>query len=305
MATCILAGIVLLMVFDISYADEKYPAWGFWYNVIYDKPFNAVRAEWKVKHGYFDEYTIDIPAACWLADAKKLRLRLYSNSNDGAGHAVSWPECYDGKKWLKLGKTAMSDFGGYGTDANPSLMADGDWDTYAVWNEIGPIWSSWQTDYSNTAPRWYDEKIEWHSNLIRDGDFRDVDDWFFYTNGGGDFTNICQGRINVTSPGTNVQLYQDSLTLEAGTRYRLSFRAYSNTGHDLQVTLVKNLSPYTNYGLKKVFNLTNAWQTFTVDFATSGFVGTVSDGRLMFWLAPYDAAGDQFFFDNVILEEIP
>jgi hypothetical protein len=41
-----------------------------------------------------------------------------------------------------------------------------------------------------------------------------------------------------------------------------------------------------------------------VEFTTSGFSGTVNDGRLMFWLAPYDAAGDQYFIDNVSLETV-
>ena len=64
------------------------------------------------------------------------------------------------------------------------------------------------------------------------------------------------------------------------------------------------MSPYTGYGLSgRVFNLTTAWQAFTVEFTTTGFTGTVNDGRLMFWLAPYDAGADQYFFDDIVLEK--
>jgi len=80
--------------------------------------------------------------------------------------------------------------------------------------------------------------------------------WRFYTNGSGDFSivnvsgnNI--GRVQIKTAGTNVQLYQAGLVLQANTKYRLSFKAYSNTGHDLQVVLLKQAAPYTNYGLKR------------------------------------------------------
>ena len=90
--------------------------------------------------------------------------------------------------------------------------------------------------------------------------------------------------------------------LEPNTVYTLSFRAYSNTGHDLAVSLQKHGSPYTNYGLSdSVADLTNAWKTYTIQFTTSGFSGTVNDGRLMFRLAPYATAGDEYFIDDVVL----
>ncbi len=136
--------------------------------------------------------------------------------------------------------------------------------------------------------------------------------WVFYTNGAGTFANDAAGdgsaraaHIKITTPGTNVQMNQSGLVLEANTLYRLSFKAYSNTGHDVSVSLQKHVSPYTNYGLSaRVFNLTAAWQAFTVEFTTKGFVGTVNDGRLMFWLAPYDAGGDHYYFDDVVLEKV-
>ncbi|MFZ3168086.1 MAG: immunoglobulin domain-containing protein, partial [Candidatus Methanoperedens sp.] len=48
-------------------------------------------------------------------------------------------------------------------------------------------------------------------------------------------------------------------------------------------------------------NLGTTWKDYSIQFNTAGFSGTVTDARLMFWLAPYDAAGDQYFFDDVTL----
>jgi len=87
--------------------------------------------------------------------------------------------------------------------------------------------------------------------------------------------------------------------------YRLSFKAYSNTGHDVAVSLHKHGSPYTSYGLSnQVFDLTSSCSNFSVEFTTAGFSGTVGDGRFRFYLAPYDANGDQYFFDDVVLWKV-
>ena len=133
--------------------------------------------------------------------------------------------------------------------------------------------------------------------------------WVFYTNGSGSFLNDAPGsgsphagRVSITTAGTNVQLFQSGLALEADTRYRLSFKAYSNSGHDLSVTLQKHGTPYNSYGLTGYrVNLGTAWSEYSTEFTTTGFSGAVSDGRLMFWLAPYDAAGDQYFLDDVVI----
>src|SRR3990172_4395965 len=75
------------------------------------------------------------------------------------GQSVSWPECCDGSNWVAVGKTAIDSFGGSGTYSGPIYMTDGDWNTYNVWNELGPVSSTWQTNYSRIAPRWYEEGI--------------------------------------------------------------------------------------------------------------------------------------------------
>ena len=145
------------------------------------------------------------------------------------------------------------------------------------------------------------------NNIIKNPGFGpDTAPWVFYTNGAGNFINDASvGYITISQPGTNVQLYQADIALEPGTVYKLNFKAYSNTGHDLSVSLQKHSSPYTNYGLSNyVVNLGTAWNDYSVQFTTSGFSGTVNDARLMFWIAPYTSAADQYFIDDVILTKI-
>lgn len=149
------------------------------------------------------------------------------------------------------------------------------------------------------------------NNAIANAGFEDgTGGWRFYTNGKGSFSAntamvyACEraARVNITKAGTNVQLYQNNIQLEPNTAYRLSFAAKSNSGHNLSVSLQKHTSPYTNYGLRDVTaNLTSDWQTFEYEFTTRGFSNVVNNGRLRFWFAPYDAAGDQFYIDNVLL----
>jgi hypothetical protein len=151
------------------------------------------------------------------------------------------------------------------------------------------------------------------ANVLQNSDFESgTSPWMFYTNGTGTFLNNVAGpdsahagHITITTPGTNVQLYQTGILLEANTSYRLSFKAYSTTGHDIAVVLLKNVSPYTNYGLNQVFNLTTSWDDYSVEFTTTGFTGTANDGRLQFWLATYAAAGDEYFIDDVALVAVP
>ena len=141
-------------------------------------------------------------------------------------------------------------------------------------------------------------------NLLTNSDFGSgTSNWTFYTNGAGAFSvENGQGKIQITASGDNVQFYQSGIALDANTSYTLRFNGYSNTGHDLVVYLHKHDSPYTNYGLdNQIFDLTNSWQNFSVQFTTSGFSQSVSDARLRFWLSPYNVSGDQYFIDDVEL----
>ncbi len=152
------------------------------------------------------------------------------------------------------------------------------------------------------------------TNLLVNGGFESgTSSWNFNTNGAGAFTAVTPGnvgakagQVSITTAGTTVQLYQYGISLTAGNSYRLSFKAFSTTGHDVQASVMKHTSPFTPYGLNgHVFNLTNAWASYTVDFVASGFGGTTNDIRLRFWLSPYDAAGDVYQFDDVKLELLP
>ena len=110
------------------------------------------------------------------------------------------------------------------------------------------------------------------------------------------------GKLAISSINTNIQLYQ-SITLEPNTHYRLSFAAYSNTGNDMIVKLILGVSPYSTIGSYQA-NLSNTWQTFTTEFDTTGFAGSLTNTRLQFWLAPFAQAGDIYYIDDIRLEKI-
>ena len=152
--------------------------------------------------------------------------------------------------------------------------------------------------------------VDGSTNLINNPGFESgKTSWLSYTNGAGTFSIASPGfegnnsaRLAFSSGGTNIQLYQDGITLEANTRYRLSFAAYSTTGHDVTVNLIG--IPYVQYGLAYTANLGTSWQTFTTEFTTKGFTGTVNNGRLQFWLTPFVAGGDTYYIDSVRLEKV-
>lgn len=150
------------------------------------------------------------------------------------------------------------------------------------------------------------------ANVVRNGGFESgTTYWTFSTNGVGSFAAVTPGqrgdkagRVSMTSGGSTTNLYQQGLTIQRGVQYRLKFAAKSNTGHDVGFALEKQVSPYTNYGLSVAStNIGTAWATFTRTFTTTG-TGSVSDARLRFILGPFDAGGDQFFFDQVVLERV-
>ncbi|MEM7166111.1 MAG: carbohydrate-binding protein [Planctomycetota bacterium] len=141
-------------------------------------------------------------------------------------------------------------------------------------------------------------------NALANGDFENGSTpWRFYSNGNASLATISVGgsdvaRVAIQQPGTNVQLYQPAVELTAGETYTVSFRAYSNTGHDVRVRLHLHTSPWTNLGLNQLVNLTGTWQQFTLQFTATQ---TTANARFSFWLAPFDASGDQYFIDDVVV----
>lgn len=90
-------------------------------------------------------------------------------------------------------------------------------------------------------------------------------------------------QLKTSKKTGRAQFFQSNITLQSGATYELTFWAKSPSGKDLDVSLYKQTSAKTSYGLKnRTFALTSNWQQFTVSFTTSGFNGTTSDGRLRF-----------------------
>ena len=111
-------------------------------------------------------------------------------------------------------------------------------------------------------------------------------------------------ELTINTAGSSVQFYQPGITLEPNTSYSLSFDAYSSSGHDISLVVHKHTSPYTNYGLNyHEINLGTSWQRHSVGFTTKNLSSNTNDARLRFWLSPYDADGDVYHIDNVVLRK--
>lgn len=149
------------------------------------------------------------------------------------------------------------------------------------------------------------------SEVVANGDFESgMDSWFFYTNGKGSAVAAEPGYngsphaacVETITSGTNIQLYQNDLTLEPNTEYLLSFVAYSSNLRDFRVSLGQHSAPFTNYGIyNHRVNLTTEWQVFTIPITTRNFSTVVEDGRLYFWFADDALGGERFYIDKVSL----
>ncbi len=146
-------------------------------------------------------------------------------------------------------------------------------------------------------------------NLIKNPGFESGAD--FWSNYGVSFTTgspasegTKSANIGIVTSSSNMQLYQYGIILEPNTRYRLSFAAFSSTGNDMTVRLIKHVASYDGYGLNQNYDLTKEWKEFSTEFNTSGFSSKVSNARLMFWFVPFGKAGDKYYIDKVRLEKI-
>lgn len=155
-------------------------------------------------------------------------------------------------------------------------------------------------------------------NLLKDPDFDCLKKgcgsyWSFYTNGQGSFTeDLVSGtdyaaHVKLTTVGNNMQLSQFNISLKPNKRYHLSFYGASKWGHDVLVSLLKNVSPYTNYGVNSVVDLPAGGAAGMLQkqivFTTKGFSAPVNDGRLMFYFPGYATAGDEYWIDKIVLDE--
>jgi len=149
-------------------------------------------------------------------------------------------------------------------------------------------------------------------NQLVNGDFEaGVVPWTFVKGGQADFTTASPGyfgnaaaRINATNPSGTVQLVQTFVPLEAKTRYRLRFAAYSTAGRDLSLYLQRS-GTTTSYGLSNFkVNLTAGWAVYTVDFTTKGFARAATDAQLSVRISPFAKAGDIYWLDQIALTKL-
>ncbi len=112
-------------------------------------------------------------------------------------------------------------------------------------------------------------------------------------------------HVSIQKSHPNLQLLAGGIELIGGARYLLSFRARSSTGHDVAVSLVKHTPPYTPYAPDlTLIDLSTDWRDHTMSFVATDGMGVVADARLMFWMTPYASDGDEYYFDDVMLEEV-
>jgi hypothetical protein len=112
-------------------------------------------------------------------------------------------------------------------------------------------------------------------------------------------------HVTVRNDDPGLWLMTKGIELTGGAEYRLSFRARSSTGHDLGVSIFRHTAPYTAYAPgAEEFDLTPQWQEFMMTFTPPAGIGVVADARLMFWMTPFAVAGDEYFFDAIMLEEV-
>ena len=148
-------------------ADIVSPKVAYYQQVTYNKPQGAMNSSrWLVQHGGFAPYYISFDSSpaidCWNASSTALVLRMYSNTNNGGGGAVSEPQCYNGSSWVSIGTQAYTTYQwGENVTSNASPTAtDGDWNTFDAWSQFKGFWSSSATMIPTV--RWYEEAMSWN-----------------------------------------------------------------------------------------------------------------------------------------------
>jgi hypothetical protein len=146
------------------------------------------------------------------------------------------------------------------------------------------------------------------ANVLTNADFgQGANTWDFQGAGAGDFTvaspgyrKALSGKVRISQPGSDVQLSQHDLVLQPDTAYRLTFAAYSTTGSDMEVSLVRDDAPQVSYGLEaQRVQLGTSWQEYTFDFSTKNFSSFVNNARLSFQFGKYASEGDVYSIDRI------
>jgi predicted GH43/DUF377 family glycosyl hydrolase len=257
--------------------------------------------------GQWDAYYVEDPA---VASVNGILYMVYTARPNLSTQQIGLATSLDGVSWQKYASnpilTGQAGWEGSNVAVASLLLKD---NTFHLWYSADGS-GTWKAGFA-TAPLEYPPNP--HPNVVLNPGFEaGTAPWTFYTNGAATLSVVTPGnqsskaaRISISTAGTNVQLAQTGLPLDPNSAYQLSFDAYSTTGHDIALYLHRNTSPYTNYGVNNfVANLTLGWQHYTLVFTTTGFASQTTDTRLRFWLAPYDAPGDQYYLDNVSITKL-
>ena len=151
------------------------------------------------------------------------------------------------------------------------------------------------------------------TNIVLNGGFESgTTQWRYYQNGTGNSfgvvttapipEGISKARIVLgSSIGTNNQIWQQGLTLEANTAYRITFAYHASASTNFRVRVIEQDDDYTVYGFnwKYLYPTTNV-QTYVLDFTTANFTGTVTDAMVQFYFVG-GTASRTIYLDNVII----
>lgn len=147
---------------------------------------------------------------------------------------------------------------------------------------------------------------------------KDFEHWHFWNHGAFENTNeLPDGRIKTkiahaygTNPKNEALQYSDSITVEAGKTYTLSFfaRWYDNQGAEERTINypVQLFSDYTSQytggaPLVTITNISNKWQRYSASFKID-HSGTFAGWRLQSYM-DQEMPGGSFYFANIKLEE--
>ncbi len=138
-------------------------------------------------------------------------------------------------------------------------------------------------------------------SILVNGDFSDgFTGWKFHAPKGSSFDIDGGAQLTVSGKSDNIQLFQAGLELEPETRYLLTFTAAANGPHTLAVHMHRNVKPFDSFGLANyIADVGDEPKSFATYFTTPK--GTLDDGRLRFWLAPYADVGSVYRIGNVSL----
>ena len=144
-------------------------------------------------------------------------------------------------QWRKNGVTISGATAS--TYTTPATVIGDNGSTYScvVTNMFGP-----QNELTRNIDRVVPPPVQSGNVLLNPGFESGTTSWALYSNGSAALASVSPGfegsktgRVSITTPGTNVQLYQINVPLDPNTDYTLTFAAYSNTGHDLSISLLQ------------------------------------------------------------------